>query len=87
MSKIGDKLAGMSGLWDVVLAALLKELKKQARDLVIFVEWAEELGAEATAWTETGWKVLLAGIEFVALHGTPTEETVEKFLRKKKLIA
>ena len=87
MSKIGDKLDRVSTIWDMIVKMLLVELKKQAKDLVAFWKIARGLGANTDLLAEAGWKLLAADIEWVAFRGTPTALEVEKFLRKKKLIA
>lgn len=86
MSKVSVKLYAVPGVWKLVLDALLKELKKQWKDLARFWDIAEVLGASTDMATEAGWKLVLADLEGVALHGTPTEANVTPFLRKKKLI-
>jgi len=86
LSKIAEKLSGLAGVWDFVLPKIIAELKKQAKDLVLFWGIADDLGADLDLDEAEGWKVVLAAIEWVALHGTPTEEKVAPFLRRKKLI-
>lgn len=86
MSKISDKLLGVSGIWDIIVKALLAELKKQVKDLVAFWGIAKKLGASTDLATEAGWKLVIADIEWVTFHGTPTPENVAPFLRKKKLL-
>ena len=87
MSKIGDKLGAVTGIWDMVVKMLLAELKKQWKDAAAFWKIAKGLGASTDLSTETGWKLVAADIEWCAFRGTPTAPEAEKFLRKKKLIA
>jgi len=87
VSKIAAKLAvAFPGVWQSLVTLLLRELRKQAKDLIAFAEIGDELGVYVCGWNAEGWKPILAAIEFITLHGTPTEETVKKFLRRKKLL-
>ena len=87
MTKIGSKLLGVSSIWDMIVKMLLAELKKQWKDAALFWAIAKKLGAVTDLSTEAGWKLVVADIEWCAFRGTPTAPEVEKFLRKKKLIA
>lgn len=87
MSKIGDKLLGVSGIWEQIVKMLLAELKKQWKDAALFWAIAKKLGAVTDLSTEAGWKLVAADIEWCAFRGTPTEEKIAPFLRRKKLIA
>ena len=87
MTKMGEKLDGISVIWDLVVKALLAELKKQWKDAAAFWAIAKKLGAVTDLSTEAGWKLVAADIEWCAFRGTPTEEKVAPFLRKKKLIS
>ena len=86
MSKIAAKLGALSIGWDMIVKALLAELRKQGKDLVAFWKIAKGLGASTDLATETGWKLVIADIEWVTFHGTPTLENVAPFLRRKKLL-
>ena len=87
MNRISDKLLGLSGIWDIIVKALLAELRKQIKDLVAFWGIAKKLGAVTDLATEAGWKLVIADIEWCVFKGTPTEEKVAPFVRKKKLIS
>jgi len=83
---IAEKLAGLSWAWEQVFKLLLSELQKQKNDCVAFWGIADGLGAEMDMFDEDGWNLVAATLEWVVMHGTPTEELVTPFLRKKKLI-